>query len=101
MKVWLDDLRHAPDGWVRTYNARQTINVIRGGAVTHLSLDHDLGNEEIVGTGYDVMHWLEREFFKGNFHNINPDNIKFHTANIVGRMNMERCLRQLKKVYNS
>lgn len=98
MKVWLDDLRRAPDGWTRAYNARQVISMLMGGSVTHLSLDHDLGNPEIVGTGYDVIKWLEREAFRGKFY-VEPENINVHSANVWGKSNMERGIRKIKQFY--
>lgn len=100
MKVWLDDLRQAPDGWVRTYNSNMTIEMLGRGNVTHLSLDHDLGNEDIVGNGYMVMEWLEEEASYGNFY-IDPNNIKFHTANIVGRKKMNDALNKIKIMQTS
>src|SRR5512132_2943655 len=43
MKVWLDDERSAPAGWVRVRTPEETIELLRSGAVEELSLDHDLG----------------------------------------------------------
>lgn len=63
MKVYLDDdyeKRHPPDGtWVRTRTAEETINLIKTGKVTHLSLDNDLGDG--YTEGYVVLDWLEEE----------------------------------------
>ena len=95
MKIWLDDLRREPDGWERTFNARTTIRLLKTGDVEEISLDHDLGNEEIVGTGYDVVKFLEREAFHGRFW-IDPDKIKIHSANIVGSKNMQRGIDSIK-----
>jgi len=43
MKLFLDDVRHAPKGWIRTHNVESTINLLKSNRVTKLSLDHDLG----------------------------------------------------------
>jgi len=43
MKVYLDDERVAPDGWVQVRWKDKAIELLQTGAVTHLSLDHDLG----------------------------------------------------------
>jgi hypothetical protein len=62
MKVWLDDVREAPAGWVRTTTPAETIELLRAGVVRELSLDHDLGlwEGEREVTGYDVVLWMER-----------------------------------------
>lgn len=58
MKVFLDDERNTPDGWVRTYWPDEVITLLETGQVTELSLDHDLGDDS-HGTGYDVILWIE------------------------------------------
>lgn len=44
MKVWLDDLRPAPEGWVHAYNARQAMDLLKTRQVEEMSMDHDLGH---------------------------------------------------------
>ena len=59
MKVYLDDCRTTPEGFVRTYTVGETIDLLKTRKVTHLSLDNDL---EIAGSeneGYQVIRWLE------------------------------------------
>jgi hypothetical protein len=46
MKVFLDDLRTAPRGWVLVSWPDEAIQLLKTGSVTHLSLDHDLGDDE-------------------------------------------------------
>ena len=43
MKVYLDDVRDAPPGWVRAHMPEEVIALLRSSSVTELSLDHDLG----------------------------------------------------------
>lgn len=45
MRLFLDDLRPCPDGWTlaRTVAEAQAVLVTNRGAVTHASLDNDLG----------------------------------------------------------
>lgn len=54
MKVFLDDERDAPDGWVKTRWPNEVIALLQAGLVEELSLDHDLGDDE-RGTGYDGL----------------------------------------------
>ena len=117
MNIWLDDIRNPVAfgrlgyKWVKT--AQEVIDYLKNGQVDKLSLDHDLGacddcmrpyngdpeewltwhggmampNCEHIGTGYDVVLWLEQ----------NPDKwpaIKpqVHSANPVGRARMQRVI---------
>jgi hypothetical protein len=43
VKVWLDDEREAPEGWVHVRTPEEAIELLRAGEVEELSLDHDLG----------------------------------------------------------
>lgn len=85
MKLYVDDIRIAPEGWVQAWNARQAVEQLSTGEVTHLSLDHDLGTPG-GDTGYDIMKWIEIRVYVGE---IPLPEIKFHTSNPVGRANME------------
>ena len=69
MKVWLDDLRDAPPGWVRVTTPEEAIALLETGDVTEISLDHDLGlvDGERERTGYDVLLWLERDVAEGRW----------------------------------
>lgn len=97
MKVYLDDERDTPDGWVRTYTAKETIDLLKTGQVTDLSLDHDLGDDKKYGTGYDVLIWLEENVATRIFKP--PANIKIHSANVTARPKMEFAISCIKKFY--
>ena len=96
MKLWLDDLRVAPEGWEWYTDAYSFIYALDEDyeKVTHISLDHDLGNKELFGDGYQVMQWIERMVYEGAYLTI-PD-ISFHSANPVGVLNMENALESIK-----
>ena len=85
MKIYLDDERPTPEGWVRVYWPDEAIEYLKTGQVTEISLDHDLGDDE-RGTGYDVLLWLEREVI-ANY--MAPPIIHIHTANPPARKKME------------
>lgn len=63
MKLWLDDIRPAPDGWhwVKTVDEAKAM-LIRGG-VEHASLDHDLGACSDCLNGRTPEQWLEETNF--------------------------------------
>lgn len=96
MKVFLDDEREAPEGWIRTHSAQATIKLLETGGVTHLSLDHDLGDDERWGTGYDVVLWLEEQVYTTDF--APPQMIKVHSANSGARPKMEAGIRKIRDV---
>ncbi len=83
MKVFLDDFREAPDGWVRTRTSQETIELLKTGQVEILSLDHDLGGDDTIGTGNTVLVWLEDQVATKGFRP--PSEIFIHSANPAGR----------------
>ena len=85
MKIYLDDERATPDGWIRVYWPDEAIDLLQSGNVTEISLDHDLGDDE-RGTGYDVVLWIEEAVITRGFV---PPIIKVHSANSSARIKME------------
>lgn len=86
MRVYLDDERSTPDGWVRAYWPDEVIRLVEGGGVEALSLDHDLGDDD-RGTGYDVVVWIEEAVATRGF--VPPLDIRVHSANSSARAKME------------
>lgn len=84
MKLYLDDERIAPDGWVQVRWPDEAIKLLKQGLVTHLSLDHDLGDDQ-RGTGYDVLLWIEQEVVQRGF---TPPEVTIHSANPAARQRM-------------
>lgn len=93
MKVWLDDRRSAPAGWIWVYWPIEAIALLETGKVTELSLDHDLGDDE-HGTGYDVVLWVEREVITNGFA---PPAIHIHTQNSSAREKMLAGVRSIER----
>jgi hypothetical protein len=99
MRVWLDDLREAPKGWVHVRTPDEAINLIRSGGVEEISLDHDLGlaTPEAERTGYDVLAWLEKEVATETWQFEVPE-IYVHSANPVGRRRMEQAIASIERL---
>ena len=97
MKIYLDDERKTPEGWVRVYWPNEAISLLEGGSVTAISLDHDLGDDE-RGTGYDVLLWLEEAVVLNNF---TPPVIYVHSANISARQKMEAGIASIRRLANA
>lgn len=88
MKVYLDDERPTPPGWTGCRWPDEVIALLRTGQVTHLSLDHDLG-DDARGTGYDVLVWLEEAVACDGF---DPPVLILHTANSAARARMQQAV---------
>ena len=88
MKLYVDDIRIAPAGWEQAWDFKEAIKYLETKKVQKLSLDHDLGSS-LGATGYDIMKWIEYQVEMEGFPL--PD-IVFHTANGVGRQNMQAAL---------
>ncbi|MFH1547263.1 MAG: cyclic-phosphate processing receiver domain-containing protein [bacterium] len=92
MKLYLDDIRKAPEGWVPVRTFGDAIQLLEEQTVEEMSFDHDLG----MGlTGYDVLKWIERKVFEGTYI---PPKIWIHTGNPVGRKKMLAAKKQIEKM---
>lgn len=90
MKLWLDDLRPVPYGYEGAKSVNEAKKLIQeaehnGIEIEALDLDHDVGDyADQGGDAIRLLDWLaERETFYP---------VEIHTANPVGRANMERIL---------
>ena len=97
MKIFLDDVRSPPSGWILAQHPDDVINYIKSGQVEEISLDHDLGLWNDCGeiTGMKVLEWLEEKvYFDKTFI---PPKITLHTANSVARKRMEQAIKNIIK----
>ncbi|MCP3059293.1 hypothetical protein LXT21_10960 [Myxococcus sp. K38C18041901] len=93
MRVYLDDERPTPEGWVAVRWPEEAIALLEGGQVVELSLDHDLGDDE-HGTGYDVLLWLEEAVATRGFA---PPRVRVHSANSSARQKMELAILRIER----
>lgn len=93
MRMWLDDVRTAPEGWVWVKTYQQAITCLEGNNVVQVSLDHDLGEEK---TGYNVAQWIEERAASGNMGKILWS---VHSANTVGRKRIEAAMRSAESFW--
>ena len=95
--VFLDDVRLKPSKlWTLVKWPNEAITLLRRQTVTHLSLDHDLG-DDIRGTGYDVLLWIEEAVAHAGF--VPPDTILVHSANTSARIKMELAVQAIKRLH--
>jgi len=93
VRVFLDDERATPEGWVRVYWPDEAIALLETGTVTEISLDHDLG-DDARGTGYDVVLWIEEAVALRGFR---PPVITVHSANASAREKMLAGVRSIER----
>lgn len=90
MNVWLDDIRPMPKGFdTHVQSAKEAIALINTKKVKVISLDHDLGDEKLYGTGYDVALHIEAGAFSAKIPRIQW---QIHSQNPVGAKKMKQAL---------
>jgi len=94
MKLYLDDTRPPPDGWVLCRWPDEVIKHIKRGGVEEISLDHDLGDDK-RGTGYDVLRWLEKKLHEDPSFPVPV--IHIHTANPVAHKKMAMAVYMMNR----
>jgi hypothetical protein len=97
MRVYLDDERTTPEGWIRVYWPEEAVMLLQTGQVTELGLDHDLGDDE-HGTGYDVVLWIEEAVALRGFM---PPKILVHSANSSARQKMLAGIQAIEAMVRS
>lgn len=109
MRIFLDDLRKihdiypndVEDSWVVIRNPENfkdyvRMSLIYGDIISEMSFDHDLG---ICENGYDLIKWFCDFCIENNIKNL-PE-IHVHSANPVGRKNIESYVASFKKYINN
>jgi hypothetical protein len=94
MKVFLDDERPTPKGWIRAYWPSEVIALLKSGLVEEISLDHDLGDDS-RGTGYDVILWIEQAVA---LHGFLPPKIHVHSANSSATSKMRAGVQSIRRL---
>ncbi len=77
--------------------AREVIANLKSGTVTDISLDHDLGDDEKYGTGYEVASYIE-EAAVGN--EIPRLRWRVHSANPIGVVRMTVALQNADSAWD-
>lgn len=80
MRIWLDDVRPAPEGWVWVGTVEEAIGLMSSGEVLEASLDHDLGDGEQEGYAL-VLYMAENDLWP-------EEAISVHSSNPPGAERM-------------
>ena len=101
MKLWIDDVRPAPEGYVWLKSTNSALRFIRTNKleIKHISLDHDAGDYYTEGGDFiGVLNELERlshhQTPQGVLWKVWLQDITFslHSANPVGVANMRAII---------
>jgi hypothetical protein len=86
-KLFLDDKRPAPQGFVRVNTAQACMQALADDEIQLISLDYNLGRNKL--TGYQVVKYMvmQKRF---------PETIIIHSNSPRGRMKMYRLLMRCK-----
>jgi hypothetical protein len=93
MKLWIDDERPAPEGWLWVKTSFDAIEALLHNDIEEISFDHDLGGHD---TTMRVVEFIEeRAYFK------KMTRIKWnvHSANPAGRKNLEAALNSADRIW--
>lgn len=96
VKLWIDDIRPAPEGWTWAKSSAEAIEMIDMFTlhrIERISFDHDLGGED---TAIKVVDHIERCVY---YNHQRPPLMTVHSANPVGRQNLERAINRIGKGY--
>ena len=106
MKLWVDDVRPAPDGYIWCKSTKAALDALfkyRFNEITEISLDHDAGEYAVDGGDFiNILNELEKlvndkNMFKRAFWNTKcKDEYIFvlHSQNPVGVENMRRIIQR-------
>ena len=92
MKIWLDDWRRAPAGFIHVRNKAELEQLLASNpeVIEEMWFDHDLGDNE--PTGYDIAKWLAE-----NHLDRWPKAIGVQSQNPTGRENIRSFVVLMRK----
>lgn len=87
VKLYVDDVRVPPAGWVLARTVKEAIGLLEAGGVTEVSLDYFIGEGE-GGTFLPVAH-----FIADMPKNRRPQRARLHTASGAGAARLAQALK--------
>jgi hypothetical protein len=93
VKVWVDDVRPAPEGYIAFTAVKDTIAFLdqmetMGEQIEVLDLDHDAGDFVSCGGDYiKILTWMEEQ-------GIDDIPVRIHSMNPVGVENMKAIIQR-------
>lgn len=85
VRLWHDDERPAPEGWLRAVTNWDAKDILMREEVVECSLDHDLGFHKGAETGLDLVEWMvqnDKVPERVTIHSWNPDGARYMAARL-------------------
>lgn len=95
MRLWIDDIRPAPPGWVWAKTSGQALLHLSESAIEEISFDHDLGGDD---TTMPVARMIEDGAHRGTISRLKWS---IHSANPVGRANLKASLESAERLWDA
>lgn len=93
MKLFLDDVRPCPDGWILARNEREFKEAFNCGQyVKEVSFDNDLGAAE--KEGWELINWLRDNIYSGVV--LAPKRMYVHSMNPVARQRIQATINDIR-----
>jgi hypothetical protein len=97
MKIWLDDWRDPPEGWIWTKTVEETISILENHYVDEISLDNDLGLD--LQEGRKVVDYLEERLALKQV--LPPRKIYAHTGNPAAKRYMDLVIKKIEAMVHA
>lgn len=91
IRLYLDDCRPAPSGWVLARSVDEAVHVLRTVPVSVVSLDYDLGLGS-AETGITLLNWVEREVAAGR---LALPELQAHSGSMLGQARLKARIGEL------
>jgi hypothetical protein len=91
MKLWIDDFRDAPDGWIEARKVESAIKAILQFRPTTISLDHDIENRPDDETFKPVAYFIG-ELYNNDMLWADDLEVTIHSDNPVGAKELQKIL---------
>lgn len=100
MKIWLDDERPAPTGWLHVKTVAEAFKVLLDAdefkeSIEEISCDNDLGED--IPEGYTFLDKIEELFHTGDPYSLIKTKFRVHSANSGRRVYMEQTIASIKR----
>lgn len=96
MKIYVDDLRQAPEGWVLARTITEAIRMLAELAVEEVSLDHDIvyvdERGQWLGKNHTENYTPVARYIAQMPKSVRPKIVKIHTSNAVGAEALKQIL---------
>ena len=89
MKIFYDEKKDSPDGWIGIKNPKDVINNLKRGLVKYLSI----GDDDEKSSDF-ILLWIEEAIINFGF---KPPFIKTHSISSPTRKKIENAIRSIKK----